>query len=93
MERQISSSGLGGGGEHIPRSIVKCLRNNFKAARINICGIRNKQQILIDDMIRRKVKILRIADTRVKVTHILKTHMDYIIIFSGVNDNKPAKLV
>jgi hypothetical protein len=53
--------------------------------------IRNKQEILIDDMIEREVKIPGIADTRVKGKHILKTHMDYTIIFSGVNDSETAK--
>jgi len=69
----------------------KQLKKNIIIGCLNICGIKQKEEDLIDQMKKRNISILGLADTRTKGQGCKRLHQDYTYLYSGVNITEKAK--
>jgi len=63
----------------------------MKICTINVCGVNNKIEELVEEIEKRNIPILGLADTRTKGNGCKKIHQDYTYIYSGVNEKERAK--
>jgi exonuclease III len=65
--------------------------STFKILTLNIYGLRRKEIELIEEIDKRKIKIIGIADTRFAGRGCNQLHKGYTLIYSGVEVKERAK--
>lgn len=58
---------------------------------ITICGLKDKEELLINYMSKNNIQILGAANTGVKGKQCIEAHMNYTIISTGVSNTETAK--